>query len=326
MLGLAGLLAAAAVACGSASASGPGSGEGSGPASAPAPSRAAAPALPSVSPPPVGATPVVTDPAALTLPIQSYMPTDAELVLLARAQATLEERCMAAAGYHYVSPAPATAPTDAVSGMTDLRYGIHDAASARTDGYLPPSRNAAQDAAKGAAIRAANQAPPRLSAAEQHALYGTAPGASPSTGRSAGPVRAGGCIGQSQNALTGGAPVIADLSQKVNNESYALSLHDPRVEKAFAAWSSCMGTAGYLYATPNDAVNHQSFSRSGPSALQKATAVADVRCKQAHNVIGVWYAVDVAYQRSLIHASAAQFAAIARRDAAEVTAAQAVTG
>lgn len=268
----------------------------------------------------------MTDPRTLTLPIQSYMPTDAQLVLLAQAQASLETRCMAAAGYHYAAPPSATAPGNAVSGMTDLRYGIFDAASARVNGYLPPAEHAAQEAAKGAAIVAANHASQHTSGAEQRALYGTTVSATPSDGRAGGPVRTGGCFGQSLRALTGGDPVIADLSQKVNNESYALSLRDPRLEKVFAAWSSCMRSAGYRYATPNDAVNHQSFSRGGPSALQKATAVADVRCKQEHNVIGVWYAVDVAYQRSLIHAHANEFADIARRDAAEVTAARNVTG
>lgn len=283
-----------------------------------------------MSPPAVGAAPKVMDPRPLTLPIQAYMPTDAQLQLLARAQAVLEQRCMAAAGYRYTLPPSALAPGNAVSGMTDLRYGIHDAAAAQAHGYLPPAQDTAQDAAKGTAVLAANRATQRMSAAEQRALYGTTVTASPSAGRTAGPaggpVRTGGCMGQALLRLTGGQPVIADLSQKVNNESYALSLHDPRVEKVFAAWSSCMRAAGYPYATPNDAVNHQSFTRSDPSALQKAAAVADVGCKQAHNVIGVWYAVDVAYQRSLIRASAPAFAAIAQRDTAEVSAARTVTG
>lgn len=321
------MLAAAAMACASPAASGPSSA-----AASPASGRASGPAqpLPSMSPPPVGAAPKVTDPRPLTLPIQAYLPTDAHLLLLARAQATLEQRCMAAAGYRYALPPPALAPGTAVSGMTDLRYGIHDAAAAQAHGYLPPAQDAARDAAKGTALLAADRAAQRMSAAEQRTLYGTTVTSSPSAdgtaGPAGGPVRTGGCMGQALHRLTGGQPVIADLSQKVNNESYALSLHDPRVQKVFAAWSSCMRAAGYPYATPNDAVNHQKFTRSGPSALQKATAVADVGCKQAHNVIGIWYAVDAAYQRSLIHANATAFAAIARRDAAEVTAARTVTG
>lgn len=323
------MLAAAAMACASPAASGPSSA-----AASPASGRASGPAqpLPSMSPPPVGAPPKVTDPRPLTLPIQAYLPTDAHLLLLARAQATLEQRCMAAAGYRYALPLPPPAPAagNAVSGMTDLRYGIHDAAAAQAHGYLPPAQDAARDAAKGTALLAADRAAQRMSAAEQRTLYGTTVTSSPSAGGTAGPaggpVRTGGCMGQALHRLTGGQPVIADLSQKVNNESYALSLHDPRVQNVFAAWSSCMRAAGYPYATPNDAVNHQKFTRSGPSALQKATAVADVGCKQAHNVIGIWYAVDAAYQRSLIHANAPAFAAIARRDAAEVTAARTVTG
>lgn len=288
-------------------------------------SAAPQPALPSVAAPALRSTPVVTDPTALTLPIQAYMPTDGQLAELTDAQGALAQRCMARLGYSYVPPASASTVSGAVSGMTDLRYGIHDAVTAAADGYHPAAGGggAAKQAQE---IAAANQALARMSPDELYALFGSSASGPVPTTSATKKVPAGGCSGQALGEITGGSPFIADLAQTVNNESYALSLRDPRTLAVFASWSACMKNAGYDYANPNAAVNDPRFQGGTPSALQKATAVADVRCKDQGNVIGVWYSVDTAYQVSLIKKNSRSFQAIGQQDTAEVRNASRLVG
>ena len=170
--------------------------------------RPAAPAsLPAVSPPAVTAVPAVSDPARLTLPIQAYMPADARLVLLAQAEAVLEKRCMAAAGYDYAPP-PVESADGAVSGMTDLRYGIHDLAAARAHGYQPAGDP--KDAAAGRALVVAHQKDAGMSDAGRLALFGSRsqgpadPG--PSSDAPTHPLSKDGCLAQSTDRVTGGRP------------------------------------------------------------------------------------------------------------------------
>ena len=148
--------------------------------------------------------PAVSDPARLTLPIQAYMPADAHLVLLAQAEAVLEKQCMAAAGYDYAPP-PVESADGAVSGMTDLRYGIHDLAAARAHGYQPAGDP--KDAAAGRALVVAHQKDAGMSDAGRLALFGSRsqgpadPG--PSSDAPTHPLSKDGCLAQSTDRVTG---------------------------------------------------------------------------------------------------------------------------
>jgi hypothetical protein len=104
-----------------------------------------------------------------------------------------------------------------------------------------------------------------------------------------------GCNGEATSFLSGGleAPDLS-LAQQLAFDAYARSEADSRVRNAMAAWSQCMGNGGYDYSTiwePND----RDWPRpAGPE--ETATAQTDVQCKLGTNLVGIWVAVESAYQ------------------------------
>ncbi|MFD0691835.1 hypothetical protein [Actinomadura fibrosa] len=91
------------------------------------------------------------------------------------------------------------------------------------------------------------------------------------------------------------------LAQSLSRESFEESRKDARVRTAFARWSRCMRREGFRYAGPLDPPDDPRF-RGAPSGAERAVAVADVRCKAATRLVGVWSAVEAARQRELIRA------------------------
>jgi hypothetical protein len=85
-----------------------------------------------------------------------------------------------------------------------------------------------------------------------------------------------------------------------------------------------MKKAGFGYRTPQDANNDPVFHTETPTAKEISTAVADVKCKQEENVIGVWSAAEIAYQQRYIEANRLQLDEVKKsyeavlRNAAEV--------
>jgi hypothetical protein len=73
---------------------------------------------------------------------------------------------------------------------------------------------------------------------------------------------------------------------------------DRRVVAALSAWSDCMRTAGYRYATPWAAAE-QVWAES-VTPVEIATATADVRCKTATDLPGLWLAVQRGYELQLV--------------------------
>lgn len=66
-----------------------------------------------------------------------------------------------------------------------------------------------------------------------------------------------------------------------------------------------MKAKGHHYAAPWDAGNDPRFRGPRSTPTEVAVAVADVTCKEKTNVVGVWYAVDAAYQKAFIAANKA---------------------
>lgn len=60
-----------------------------------------------------------------------------------------------------------------------------------------------------------------------------------------------------------------------------------------------MTAKGYDYRTPLDPPHDPRFAGGLPAA-EIATATADVACKKQANVVGVWFAVESAYQKRLV--------------------------
>jgi hypothetical protein len=62
-----------------------------------------------------------------------------------------------------------------------------------------------------------------------------------------------------------------------------------------------MKERGYSYSSPMVAVEDKRFTKSATASAEEIrVAQADVACKRENNVIGVWYAVEVAYQERAI--------------------------
>ena len=66
-------------------------------------------------------------------------------------------------------------------------------------------------------------------------------------------------------------------------------------------------TGGFAYASPMNAVDDTRFSTPKPTRLELRVAEADVTCKRRTNLVGVWLAVESAYQRQIIKQNAKQF-------------------
>jgi hypothetical protein len=71
-----------------------------------------------------------------------------------------------------------------------------------------------------------------------------------------------------------------------------------------------MATRGYRYAEVMDP-NNQAWPEP-PGDTEIATATADVGCKIETNLVGVWSAVEAAYQRRIIEQNPEHFAGTQR--------------
>lgn len=245
--------------------------------------------------------PALVQAASLHLPVESYMLADADLTLVARARARLVERCLDGFGIHLAMPDPGASSAFGPRTLMDRRYGITDAHLAAVDGFGLGPRDPSL---------APPQPKPDLSVDARTALSGQ--GASVVNGKQ---VPRGGCLTQADRQLDAGNPANVDtaLPQRLQFATFEQSQHDPTVLAAISAWSSCMQAAGYRYASPLDAVSDPRFTDSThPSRQEIRTAVADVRCKERTNLVGIWFSTESAMQRQEIARSSDAFASALR--------------
>jgi hypothetical protein len=228
----------------------------------------------------------------LRLPLDDYFPSLAENDRLAHAGRVLLRQCMRGFGFDFAAPDPPSSMGPRT--WTERRYGLTDPAQAAR-GYWPQSRAAV--ALAGTARRRA----PAAGAGEADALTGD--GAQVINGR---PVPPGGCTAAARRRLTAEDPPGADpsLAQRLLSDSFFGSQQDGRVHGAIQQWSNCMKAGGYDYAGPLDPPKDSRFQQAA-TALEIATATADVGCKQATNLIGIWFTVEAGQQVPLIEANRA---------------------
>ena len=243
---------------------------------------------PAAGPGTSGPVPALLRSADLRLPLDGYIPSIADAGRLARASRLLVRQCMAELGFtHYAvaDPAPAGGPRT----WNERRYGLSDPAQAAR-GYWPQSRTPAAAPAQDAIT----------SPAEGSAVTGRV---GVVNGRR---VPSGGCGAEAQRRLRADDPPGTDryLSQQLSYQSFAASQRDARVRAVFGAWSGCMRAAGFVYGGPLDPPADRRF-QGRVTGLEIATAKADVACKRQTNLVGVWFAVESAQQRSLIEANRA---------------------
>ncbi|MER7708167.1 hypothetical protein ABTX81_35425 [Kitasatospora sp. NPDC097605] len=279
---LAGLVAATSAAC--TSAGGPSAG---GPESPRVPDSPA----PAVAAPAVPAVPTLASTLDRELPVEKYLITPEENSRMDRGWARLVSTCMKRFGLDYE---PAVRESRERTGQTAHRYDPTDPAVAAARGY---HGDASRD---GAATPPAESVSPdvRLVLGSGSGSPEAPGGARESQFRGV-PIPPGGCAGEAQEAIRAGGGIFQDaqVAIDVNFANYRRSLADERVKDVFGKWSACMKASGFDYETPTAAANNPEWNHSpNPSAIEKETAVADVRCKRENNVIGVWFAVESSYE------------------------------
>lgn len=254
--------------------------------------------------PKVATAPRLASTTDKSLPIEAYMYTKDQTDQLNKAVVTLRQDCMRDFGFTYEDQK--VQGTFQPKSITQFRYGMTDADDVAVHGYKPA----------GSEKKVVKPAPLKLPPAATTALTGTddanvKPGSAQAKGGqdiNGKKVPAGGCIGDANRKLGsvsaqgfGDSPVVV----KVNTDSWAKSYNDKRVREVFTKWSACMKQKGYSYADPmkaNDDPQWQKTTTATPR--EQKVASADVSCKHKYNVLGVWYSVDVAYQKQMIEQNA----------------------
>ena len=80
-----------------------------------------------------------------------------------------------------------------------------------------------------------------------------------------------------------------------------------------------MKTKGFDYPNPTTTPGRDpKFSGATPSPLEIAIAQSDVACKRQTNLVGIWYAVDSAYQQAALAHHAGALAGIKQHNIAEL--------
>ncbi|NEB02480.1 hypothetical protein [Streptomyces sp. SID13726] len=212
------------------------------------------------------------DPATWRLPIEAYMPTQAQTRLISGTRDDLLDACMDKAGYPAWTPPP-DLPVVGGKTLTDWRYGIHDAALAAKNGYHPdPAQQAAYDEA--ASVGAVDK-----SGADDSA------------------VRA--CVSQ-VDGVAPASPVV-DLVQQISGDAFRGADQATNVVAVFNQWASCMKAKGYTYAKPMDANDDPAFADPYTiSSTEIATATADVACRDKYQVEKVWFDAEAKLQQTAI--------------------------
>lgn len=221
-------------------------------------------------------------------PLDRYSWTARQEATVLSAESILENRCLRRYGF-----TPTDVHYDAPAKTADRHYGVRSRAAASRFGYhidpsiLEPVRRRLDSRAL------------EISG-NQHAV-------SLGTVRTHGdqPVPPNGCLGEARRILYDGRysetvdPSVLSVDG-LRVKASDLAHKDPRIESVFLMWSRCMAKRGYIYADPWRANDDMRWQTPRASRDEIAAAITDLTCRNKHNVIGLWYAVERAYQRELI--------------------------
>ncbi|WP_053713278.1 hypothetical protein [Streptomyces sp. XY413] len=266
----------------------------------------------------------------LTLPLETYMQTFEETVVLDGAVRRLQERCMADYGLPVQLPVEGTnpPPSDNDANM-ERRYGLTDREAAAAHGYGLP----------GETTEPVRQKVPELEPAEFEVLTGhKLPAAAAKGAPQQAPERArdsyngkklheGGCTNWAARQIE--KPSQDDLTfvAELNGNSFTESMKLPAVTKALGEWSQCMDGKGHKgLTTPFDAANRVPHVEGRPSPEEIAVAVAEVDCKTQTGLVDVWFKEESRLQTALIAQHLGTLGPIRSRNGAAVDAAGSKAG
>jgi hypothetical protein len=258
--------------------------------------------------------------------------TDAEQIVVDRAEQLLVKKCMERKGFRYwVGP---------IAGLADRRgngYVLDDVAWAKRYGY---GRELAEKARKAQENDPNHPYANGLPEAER-IRYSLALEGGPSTGvlsvelpggGTIGTPR-GGCLAAAKGELYGDFPTWFRADKTVSNLTplYVPDLvKDKRFVHAVAAWSACMREAGHRYADPPELREKRSELTKGLSAAQTRTtevelAVAEATCATETSLGDTARALEREY-RGRLHRYAEDIATRQRMALAALSRAEGVTG
>lgn len=251
-----------------------------------------------VASPTISATPTVSNDGYLALPLDAYGFVGDDSATVQQALGVLEQQCMAALGFTSWRPPTGAATSTPATAYNDFPVRPASTAEASQYGYRKPT------APSGSATTNSGASVP--SSAELQALLGFVPGKQTPPSDPQG----GGCSKTAFDKLNQGRPAFdGTLVGQLQDSASSKAGADSRVLAVYSAWSACMKQSGFTYANPQAAAN---FTWPGKQAgsLEQSTAVADERCRQQTNLIGVWVAVLSGYEQELINGNATKLAGV----------------
>jgi hypothetical protein len=227
---------------------------------------------------------VIENAAQLRLPIADQLPSAREDEVIGRAAVVLTETCVRRFGVHYTARFVAN---PGILEGADRRYGVIDIDEAARWGYARPGKE----------TNGGEQWRP--SGREYEAVTGRTPTGGPATVRAAdgAPVPAGGCGAEAWRRLRGDDDELVLLVDGLLNETWTQTRADSRARAAETAWVECMREAGHDFHHRWDAADSVG---TAPPADQRVMAKLDATCARRVNYVGIWHAVDSAYQRQAI--------------------------
>ncbi len=251
--------------------------------------------------PALGQIPVVSGPVNPALPLDGYSLDQKAYLTVQRAAWQAISRCVSRFGITYTAPPPVAGDLPPMSGDNRLRYGLIDLNAAQARGYRS-SAGSSPDSGKNSDSGKSSRWDP--SPTELLIVRGAGTGQTPPRDSAGAALPTGGCLAEATALTQQGAKDSGngDLALTLAKDTYERSFRDSRTVAAEESWSSCMKKAGFSFATSRDANNHRWPDPVG--AEEKAAAVADVKCKISTNLVGIWWAVETAYQRRALEENA----------------------
>ena len=273
--------------------------------------------------PALGPIPEITSVDAISLPIDSYIPTSTQFLALQKGTDVASARCMHSYGLPYHPPI--------MEGFADFArqnkartalYGFFDLSTARSKGY---------DTELDSPDDTSNEVP--YTTTEMGVLHGQSTSGTTVATFMGKKVPAGGCRQQGIDAIGGPPPI--PTAEALPEGGPKVPSDDPHMKAVNARWAACMKGKGFIYPNPWAAYTSPKWTtpaagsspRQPPHTSEEiATATADVECKLSTNLVGVAVAVEIAYDRQYIEAHTAQLARFQRQLGDQLRAAARLTG
>jgi hypothetical protein len=235
----------------------------------------------------------LNDTADLALPVDAYMPTGHDLVQTTDAMTTLEQRCVSRFGLRY-TPTEARLPNFS---KNSRRYGVPESLQVAREFGFHMTQNDPRSLPKHLGT------PP--SPEVRTVLTATAPQGGLVSSYHGMRLPDGGCVGEADRAISGGGENQRAghslVAEQIRAHSFEYSTLDPRVIAAQTAWKKCMSAQGYTnYKKTSDASGDERWSAATATSQEIGVAVADWQCSKEVNLVGIWFAVESAYQNDQI--------------------------